>query len=64
MGKIKTYFQETYEELVNKVSWPTWQEVQNSAVIVMIAAFIIAVVVFVMDFSLKSVMEFIYGLFK
>ncbi len=62
--KIKTYLSATYDELVNKVSWPTWQELQNSAVIVMIATFIIAFLVFIMDISLKNVMELIYGLFK
>lgn len=61
--KLKTYLQSTYDELVNKVSWPTWTELQNSAVIVMVATFIIAFVVFLMDVSLKSVMEMIYGLF-
>ncbi|MCR4560094.1 MAG: preprotein translocase subunit SecE [Bacteroidales bacterium] len=63
MAKLKTYLQETYDELVNKVSWPTGQELMNSAVIVMVATFIIAFVVFVMDISLKGVMEFIYSLF-
>ncbi|MBQ3616857.1 MAG: preprotein translocase subunit SecE [Bacteroidales bacterium] len=62
--KIKTYLSATYDELVNKVSWPTWQELQNSAVIVMVATFIIAFLVFIMDISLKNVMELIYGLFK
>ncbi|MBQ5451374.1 MAG: preprotein translocase subunit SecE [Bacteroidales bacterium] len=63
MAKFKTYLQETYDELVNKVSWPSGQELMNSAVIVMVATFIIAFVVFVMDISLKGVMEFIYSLF-
>lgn len=62
--KIKTYLSATYDELVNKVSWPTWTELQNSAVIVMVATFIIAFLVFIMDISLKNVMELIYGLFK
>ena len=63
MAKFKTYLQETYDELVNKVSWPSGQELMNSAVIVMVATFIIAFVVFVMDISLKGIMEFIYSIF-
>ncbi|MBR4267908.1 MAG: preprotein translocase subunit SecE [Bacteroidales bacterium] len=63
MANIKTYLQETYDELVNKVSWPSRTELMNSAVIVMVATFIIALVVFLMDISLKEIMEFIYGLF-
>jgi preprotein translocase subunit SecE len=63
MAKLKTYLQETYDELVNKVSWPTRQDLMNSAVIVMVATIIIAFIVFIMDISLKGVMEFIYSLF-
>jgi preprotein translocase subunit SecE len=64
MANIKTYLQDTYDELVNKVSWPTRQELMNSAVIVMVATFLIALVVFGMDIILKVIMENIYGLFK
>ena len=46
MSKVKTYFEETYIELVEKVSWPTWSELQSSALIVMVASVIIALVVF------------------
>jgi preprotein translocase subunit SecE len=64
MANIKTYLQDTYVELVEKVSWPTRQELMNSAVIVMVATFMIALVVFGMDIVLKFIMEAIYGLFK
>ena len=50
MAKIVTYIEETVDELVNKVSWPTWQELQTSAIIVLVASIIIALLVFVMDF--------------
>jgi preprotein translocase subunit SecE len=63
MSKIKTYFQETSDELINKVSWPTWSELQGSAIIVMIASIIIAGIVFAMDWSFSKLMEAFYGLF-
>lgn len=47
--KIVNYFKETYDELVNKVSWPSAKELQNSVVVVSIASLIIALVVFLMD---------------
>ncbi len=34
---IKGYFQESYTELMHKVTWPTWSELQNSAVLVMVS---------------------------
>jgi len=61
--KLKIYFEEAYNELVHKVSWPTRKELQSSAIIVMVASFIIALIVFVMDFSFESIMGFVYSLF-
>jgi len=59
--KITQYFHDVYTEMVQKVSWPTWNELQSSALIVMIASLLIALVVFVMDFSFERLMEFVYG---
>ncbi len=58
--KIKGYIKEAYTELVKKVTWPSWSELQNSAIVVMIASFIIAVVVYLMDISFSFIMEQIY----
>jgi preprotein translocase subunit SecE len=64
MNKIKVYFQEVGEELLRKVTWPTWTELQESAIIVMIATLIFAVVVFAMDFTFNTGMEKLYELLK
>ena len=61
--KLKVYVEEAFEELVHKVTWPTWKELQSSALVVMVASFIIALLIFVMDISFENIMEFIYGLF-
>ncbi len=61
--RIKTYFQEAFNELVHKVSWPTWAELQNSAVVVMIASFIIAMIVFGMDMVFENFMGVVYSIF-
>ena len=61
--KLKLYFQEAYDELVHKVTWPTWKELQSSALVVMVASLIISLVIFVMDLSFRNMMELIYGLF-
>jgi preprotein translocase subunit SecE len=62
--KIGLYFKEAYNELVHKVTWPTWKELQNSALVVMIASLLIALVILVMDLGFKNLMELLYGLFK
>ena len=61
--KLILYFEEAYNELVHKVSWPTRKELQNSALIVMVASFIIALIVQVMDSSFDAIMGFVYKLF-
>jgi len=55
--KVVSYFKETYDELVHKVSWPTYSELTNSAVVVLYASLLIAVVVFVMDLCFQNLME-------
>jgi preprotein translocase subunit SecE len=63
MRKIKNYFKEVYNELVHKVTWPSWSELQNSMVVVMIASLIIALVIYAMDASFTKVMELVYSMF-
>lgn len=54
---------ESYNELVHKVSWPTRNELAQSAVIVLIASIVLALIVWLMDTGFESLMSFIYGLF-
>ena len=61
--KLKLYLQEAYDELVHKVTWPTWKELQSSALVVMVASLIISLLIFVMDLSFRNIMNFIYRLF-
>ena len=51
---------ESYNELVHKVSWPTMSEVTSSAVVVLEASLLIALVVFSMDQLFQMIMEFVY----
>jgi preprotein translocase subunit SecE len=60
--KIKEYFKESYTELVHKVTWPTWPDLQNSAVLVMVASLIFAIIIAGVDFVFSRAMEFIYSL--
>jgi preprotein translocase subunit SecE len=60
MKQIVAYFKDSYNELVHKVSWPTRKELSSSAVVVMFASLIIAVLVFVIDFVFEKVINFIY----
>ena len=58
--KIVNYIKDSYNELVHKVSWPTRAELTSSAVVVLFASMIIAVVVFAVDFVFQKAMSFVY----
>ena len=54
------YVKESYNELVHKVTWPTFAHMQNSTVVVMVASLIFAIVILAMDISFENIMEAIY----
>ena len=60
MRKFINYLKESYTELTKKVSWPSWDKLQSSALLVMVASLIFAVVIFAMDFAFRHLMTFIY----
>jgi preprotein translocase subunit SecE len=60
LKKIRTGLQLTTEELVNKVTWPTWGELQSSAIVVLVASLIIALMVFGIDSIFKFLFEQFY----
>lgn len=56
------YLKESYNELMEKVSWPTSQNLVDSAKVVVVSALMLAVVVFAMDFVVNQILSFIYSL--
>lgn len=64
MNKITTYFKESYRELIEKVSWPTWSQLQQSTVIVLVATLLITLAVGIMDFASSSILKLIYSFFS
>jgi preprotein translocase subunit SecE len=60
--KIVTYFKESYNELMHKVTWPSWSELQGSATLVMLTSVLLALVIWAMDFLFDKTMGFVYGL--
>jgi preprotein translocase subunit SecE len=62
-NKFRTYIDEVTDELMNKVSWPSASELQNSAIVVLIATVILSLIIFAMDFSSSKVMSLFYSMF-
>ena len=62
MRKLINYFKESFVELTKKTTWPTWEKLQSSAILVMIATVILAAVLFIVDFAFQHLMTAIYSL--
>ena len=62
VNKVTNYFKESYKELMEKVTWPSWSELQQSTVIVLVATLLITLLVGVMDFFSNNFLKFIYSL--
>jgi preprotein translocase subunit SecE len=64
MNKLSAYLKDSYKELVQKVTWPSWDQLQQSTMIVLGATLVITFVVGVMDLAASNTLKFIYALFK
>ena len=51
MAGLKTYIAESYDELIHKVTWPSWASLQSSSVLVFVASLIMSLIIFAMDFT-------------
>jgi preprotein translocase subunit SecE len=64
MNKVSAYFRDSYRELLEKVTWPTWSQLQQSTMIVLVATLIITAIVWVMDLGIASLLDLVYSFFK
>ncbi|MFT4061814.1 MAG: preprotein translocase subunit SecE [Edaphocola sp.] len=62
MSKFGTYIQESYDELIHKVTWPTWPELQQTTLIVIVSLIMLTLVVFGMDAASEALLKFIYNI--
>jgi len=63
MNKFGAFVKDSYVELTEKVSWPKWEQLQQSTMIVLGATLFITAIVALMDFVANGSMKFIYSLF-
>lgn len=61
MAKVVKYIEESYNELVHKVTWPTWDQLQSSSIVVLVASVIFALIIFVMDYIFGINIKFTDG---
>ena len=63
MNKVSNYFRDSYKELVEKVTWPNSEQLQQSTMIVLGATLLITALVWIMDLIAAGGLNFIYKLF-
>ena len=64
MNKFSVFLRDSYKELTEKVTWPKWDQLQQSTMIVLGATLFITLIVGIMDFVANGSMKFIYSLFE
>ena len=62
MRKFIKYLKESFTELTKKTSWPSWDKLQGSAILVMVTTVLLAAVLFIVDFAFQHLMTLIYTL--
>ncbi len=62
MSKFGSYIQEAYDELVHKVTWPSWDELQQTTIIVLVALIIVTMVIFGLDLVSEKVLTMLYNI--
>ena len=62
MESLKVYIQESYNELINKVTWPTFSSLQADTIVVIVASVILSLLIFGMDSISNLVLDAIYSL--
>ncbi|HEU4470569.1 MAG TPA: preprotein translocase subunit SecE [Flavisolibacter sp.] len=63
MNKVSNYFRDSYKELMEKVTWPSWTQLQQSTMIVLGATLVITAIVSLMDFVASGVLNQVYKIF-
>ena len=64
MNKVIEYIRESREELLHKVTWPSWSELQGLAIVVVVATMIISLLIFGLDYAFGQAIREYYKLFN
>lgn len=60
MERISLYLKESYDELLNKVTWPTWPKLLQDSRLVLVASLILSLIIFLMDMAAQGILGLIY----
>ena len=60
MSQIITFFRDSYDELVHKVTWPKYGELSNSSILVLVSSLIFALLIGLIDFAFDNLVSWFY----
>lgn len=61
--KVKSFINESIEEVTTKVTWPTIKELQSNTVLVLVSALVFAIMIGLVDFVFENGMTWFYRSF-
>lgn len=62
MSSLITYVRESFQEVIHNVTWPEYKQLQKDTVTVILASVVFAVIIALVDYGFKEVLEFVYSL--
>ena len=62
-AEMKKYILESIQELRDKVTWPSWIQLQSSTILVAISSVIIALIISLMDLGFDTILGEFYTIF-
>jgi preprotein translocase subunit SecE len=63
MAKLTTYITESWDEIKNKVTWSKFSELQGSAVLVLVASTVFALIIGAIDWFFNEGLTWFYKAF-
>jgi preprotein translocase subunit SecE len=60
--RAKGFVGEVVEEL-KKVTWPDFPQLKNATLVIIVFVIIVAIIIWLMDMSVRAIINFILGLF-
>jgi len=60
MNNLISYVKDSFDEVMNKVTWPKYEELQSTTVLVLVASVIFGITVFAIDYLFETGLGYIY----
>jgi len=61
MSKLVQYIKESYDEMVHKVTWSKYSDLQNSSILVLVASLIVALFIGLIDLGFENLLKWYYN---